>query len=179
MSEHTFFLKGRNKGNERQIVLRTATLLVGKAPTKQKRIKMKVSMPLTGKKTSGMPEWITNAMTFVMQSHDTVVPDLEFKGFDIHFDDQQLFDSKGAKAPKCQMRGFVVEEVGDSSNPDVDLTFLIYAPFSTRLWNWCGQMGGEEFWAQFTQVEEPQSDTLELSGESDEEENDPEDVEGE
>ena len=181
MSEHTFFVRGRNKGNERQIILRSATLLVGKAPTKQKRIKMSVSMPLNGRKQAGIPEWVTAAMIFVAQNHDIVQPQVEFRGFDVHFDDDQLFDTRGAKANKCQLRKFVILEVGDSETPDIDMQFQIYAPYSSRLWNWCGNMGGEEFWAKFDQIEpDPESEaSLELTGEEEEEESEEEEPEEE
>ena len=178
MSEHVFYQRGRNKGNERQVVLRSATLLVGEAPTKQKRIRMKVSMPLTGRRMTGTPEWVMNAMTFVNQSHDIVSPVVEFKGFDIHFDDEQLFEAKGAKANKCHLRSFVIQEVGESENPDVDMQFLIYAPFSTTLWKWCGQLAGEEFWGRFDQVDDPNDRAdLELTGDDDEEEGEEEEPE--
>jgi hypothetical protein len=178
MSESIFFVRGRNKGNERKVILSTATLLVGKAPTKSKRIKIKVRMPLNGK--AGAPEWVTNAMVFVGQSHDIVSPQVEFSGFDIQFSDDNLFDEAKAKANKCQMRCFVIQEAGDSENLDIEMQFLIYAPFSTALWKWCGQMGGEDVWAQFTQVEQPEEDDeeFELSGEDqEEEEGEPEEAE--
>jgi len=177
MSDTTFFARGRNKGNERKVILSTATLLVGKAPTKTKRIKMKVRLPLNGK--AGAPEWVTNAMVFVAQSHDIVSPQVEFSGFEIAFSDDNLFDEAKAKAQKCQLRSFVIQEGGESENPEVEMQFLIYAPFSTGLWKWCGQMGGEEFWAQFTQVDEPDSEPedLELTGDEEEEE-EPEVAEG-
>ena len=179
MSDTQFFAKGRNKGNERKIILSSATLLVGKAPTKAKRVKMKVRMPLTGEKMSGVPEWVNNAMTFVAQSHDIVTPQVEFSGFELQFSDDTLFADAKAKAAKCQMRGFVIQEVGDSEAPDVEMQFLIYAPFSTGLWKYCGQYGGEECWAQFVQVDEPEEEEgesdLELTGEDEEE---PETVEG-
>ena len=174
MSEQLWYQRGRNKGNERQIILKTATLLVNKAG--EKRIKMKVAMPLTGRKMAGTPEWITNAMTFVAQSHDIVTPQVEFSGFDIHFSDDNLFDKDGAKAPKCQLKGFVVLESGNQETPDVDLQFVIYAGYSSALWRWCGTMGGQEFWASFVQTVEPAED-LELTGE-DEEEEEPEEEEG-
>jgi len=176
MSETTFFIRGRNKGNERKIILSSATLLVGKAPTKTKRIKMKARLPLNGK--AGAPDWVTNAMVFVSQSHDIVSPQVEFSGFDIVFSDENLFAEAKARAQKCQLRSFVIQEAGESENPDVEMQFLIYAPFSRGLWQWCGQMGGEEFWAQFTQMDEPDAEDLELTGDDEEEEEgEPEDPE--
>ena len=115
---------------------------------------------------AGMPDWVTNAMTFVAQSHDIVTPQVELSGFDIAFSDDNLFAEAKAKASKCQLRKFVVMETGDEEQPDVEMQFVIYAPFSRGLWAWAGQYGGEECWAQFTQVEEPEAagGGLELTG---------------
>lgn len=176
MAEHVFYSKQR-KGNEREITLQTAALLVGKAPTKQKRIRIKLQMPLSGKKTAGAPEWITNAYEFVLKNHDTVTPEIMFRGFDIEFSAEQLFGERTVKTTKAQMKSFEVTEVGDSENPDVVMGFAIYAPFSGRLWQWCGQMGGESFWAKFDQAEpeeeDEDDDQLELTG-GDEEQSDEE-----
>jgi hypothetical protein len=185
MSESVFFQRGRNKGNERKVILSSATLLVGKAPTKQKRIKMKVRLPLTGQRMTGVPEWIVDAQTFVEKNNDTVTPDVDFKGFEINFsDDSSLLSEAKVNAQKCQMRGFVIQPSGDSEDPVVEMQFLIYAPFSDRLWRFCGQYGGEEFWARFTQVEEPEEDDsdededqLELTGETEVEEETEEEAE--
>ena len=170
MSETTFFVRGRNRGNERKIILTTAALLVGKAPTKAKRIRMKVRMPLNGQKPVGTPDWVMKALEFVSQSHDAVSATAEFSGFEVTFNDENLFESAKAQAVKCQLRSFVIQEAGDSENPDIVMEFLIYAPFSTTLWKFCGQYGGEEFWAKFDQIEEPEDEDLELTGDEDEEE---------
>ena len=176
MSESTFFVRGRNKGNERKIILSSATLLVGKAPAKTKRIKMKVRMPLNGNKPVGTPEWVMNAAEFVAKSHDVVTPQVELSGFNLSFtDDQSLFEDSKAQAQKCQLQKFVISEFGDSEDPEVQMTFTIYAPFSSALLKFCGQMAGQEFWARFDQIEdeeaeeaEDDSDQMEL--EEDEEE---------
>src|ERR1017187_4896893 len=120
MSDTQFFIRGRNKGNERKIILSTATLLVGSAPTKTKRIKMSIRMPLTGQKMSGVPEWITNVMTFVAQSHDVVSLGIDLAGFTVQFSDDSLFKSK-ATAERSQLRKFVIHETGESENPDVEM----------------------------------------------------------
>jgi hypothetical protein len=176
MSDTTFFIKGRNRGNERKCVLSTPMLLVGKAPAKQKRIKLKLKMILSGKtKVIGMPEWVTNAFVFVSQNHDPVQPQAAFSGFNIDFSDDTLF-KKGASAVKAQMKGFYIAEEGDSEEPDVAMTFTVYTPFSTALWEWCGQFAGEEQWVRFEQIEteeDSESEDLELSGQE-EEPDDPE-----
>lgn len=179
MSDTQFFVRGRTRGNERKIILSSATLLVGKAPTKTKQIKLKVRMPLSGQKIAGTPEWIANAMTFVGQSHDIVTPQIDLSGFDVAFSDDTLFEAK-ATAVKAQLRKFTILEAGDSESPDIEMQFSLYSPFSTVLWKFYGQMGGEEVWAKFTQVVEPRAEggDLELTGDEDEqeEEGEPEEV---
>jgi excinuclease ABC subunit A len=116
-------------------------------------------------------------MTFVAQSHDIVTPQVELSGFDINFSDDHLF-AKGASASKCDLRKFVIMETGPSEEPDGEMQFVIYAPFTKSLWNWCGQYAGEEFFAEFNAVavEEAAGGDLELVGD---EEPDEEDEEGE
>jgi len=179
MSETTFFVRGRNRGNERKIILVSAALLVGKAPTKNKRIRMKVRMPLNGQKPVGTPDWVMKAMEFVAQSHDAVNATAQFSGFDVTFNDENLFEQAKAAANKCQLRSFVIQEFGDAENPDIVMEFLIYAPFSSNLWRFCGQYGGEEYWAKFEQVEEPEDEDLELTGDDEEEEENDEEEAGE
>jgi len=167
MSESIFYSKKR-KGNERRITLQTYTGLVGKQPTKEKRLKMKILMTLSGQKTAGAPDWILNTTEFVMKNHDPVSPEVNFSGFDIEFSAEQLFGDKSVKITKAKMRGFQIFEQGVSDTPDIVMTFLLYAPFSGKLNNWCGQMAGEEFWAKFTQIDEPQEE--EAGDEDDQEE---------
>ena len=171
MSDSQFFIRGRSKGNERRILLSSFTCLVGKAPTKAKRLKLKIRMYLTGQKMTGMPEWIANAMTFVAKSHDIVTPQNDLSGFEIAFSNDSLF-AKEVVANKCDLRKFVIMETGDADEPDVEMQFMIYAPFSTSLLKWAGNYAGEEFWAKFTQVAEPEEagGDLELVGDEPEEE---------
>ena len=171
MSDTQFFTRGRSKGNERRILLSSFTCLVGKAPTKAKRLKLKIRMYLTGQKMTGMPEWIANAMTFVAKSHDIVTLQNDLSGFEIAFSDDSLF-AKEVLANKCDLRKFVIMETWPSEEPDVEMQFVIYAPFTKSLWNWCGQYAGEEFWAEFTAVavEEAAGGDLELTGDDETEE---------
>ena len=172
MPENSFFVRGRNKGNERKVILQSELVLVGKAPTKQKRIKIKVQMMLSGQKTTGMPEWMEHAFEFVAKNHDPVTPQIDLRGFDLEFSADNLFGPKTVKTTKAQLRGFFVQEVGEAENADVVLQFLVYAPFSGRLHSWIGQMAGEEIWMKFEQMEEQEDEgegDLELSGEPEEE----------
>jgi hypothetical protein len=115
-------------------------------------------------------------MTFVAQSHDVVSLGVDLAGFTVQFSDDSLFKSK-ATAERSQLRKFVIHETGESENPDVEMKFSLYAPFSTALWKWCGQFAGEEFWASFTQSEAAQPADLELSGEAEGEEEEEGDTE--
>jgi hypothetical protein len=148
MSDHTFYSL-ENRHNERTLTIVNVTSLVSKPPTKEKRIRIKVRMILSGETTPGSPEWLDAAYAFVAKWHDPVSPAVDFRGFDLHFSAENLFDAKGVKAPKCQMRSFEVSEFGSTENPDVATTFTIYAPFSTKLWNWLGQFAGDECWCAF------------------------------
>lgn len=173
MAETSFYAKGKSRGNHRKVVVNNATLLIGKAPTKAKRIKMKITMGLSTQKTSGTPEWISAAHDFVAKHHDPVSPVAEFKGMDISFATENLFNAGVSQAVKCQMRSFEIKEMGDSEEPDVVMTFAIYAPFSTNLWDYLGQMAGDDIWAKFEQSipdEEEGEDELELTTEDDDSE---------
>lgn len=169
MSETVFYSR-RNKGNQRKVTIGPPSMLIGKAPTKSKRLKMKLTMGLSTQKQTGTPEWIAAAHEFVAKNHDSVTPQVDFKGFDINFSTENLFHPEGISASKCQLRSFLVTEVGDSEQPDVVLTFLVYMPFSTVLWEWLGQVAGDEVWARFEQIEQAEEgdeDQLELSSEDD------------
>ena len=65
----------------------------------------------------GSPEFLDHAYSYVAQKHDVVSPKVEFKGYDLHFSADNLFEDEGVKAPRCQMRSFEVPECGDSENP--------------------------------------------------------------
>lgn len=151
MAESVFFTKGRNKGNQRKIVLKSATLLPGKANSKQKRIKMKFTMALSSQKPTGMPDWLVDAFEFVSKSHDTVTPEIKLSGFDVEFSAENLFGDKAVAAPRSEMRGFIIYEAGGET-PEVLLAFTMYSPFSDRLCRWAGQMLGDEFYGKFDQV---------------------------
>ena len=149
MSEHVFY-STENNHNHRELTIVNVAQLVGKAPTKDKRIRIKVRMILSDQTTTGEPDWISAAHTYVATWHDPISPVVDFKGYDLHFSAENLFDAEGVKSPRCQMRSFEIHECGESENPDVAATFTIYTPFSGPLWNWLGQFGGESCWCAFT-----------------------------
>ena len=174
MSDTVFFARnGRSRGNERKVIIRGATLLVSKAPTKEKRIKLRISDNLTAGKKAGMPDWVAAALAFVAENHDTVTPDVTLKGFNVEFSDDNLF-AKPVQAVKATLRNFVINEQGEAEKKDVIISFLFYAPYSDKLWRWAGQMSAEDIWAKYEQIAEPEEDEeegeeeLELVGEDSE-----------
>jgi hypothetical protein len=152
MADHTFF-STENRHNERSIRILSVGSLVSKPPTKEKRISIKVRMPLstggTGTGTMGAPTWLDEAYRYVA-SHggDKITPDIEFKGYSIDFSVENLFGDD-IKSADCIMRGFEIAEFGNEETPDVVLSFTLRMPFSGKKWNWLGQFVGEDVWAKF------------------------------
>lgn len=181
-----FFAKAR-KANERKIVLKETTILRNRAG--EKRLRMTIMMPLTGEKMGGYPDVLTAAYEYVAQQHETISTDWQFSGYDIKFTpEQNLFGEKETALPRCDMKKFVVTEMGSSDDPDVCMTFKIYAQFSDKLLRFCGQMAGETFFARFEQgdyqEEEEETDQLQLTPDQetpdgDEEESDEDEEESE
>lgn len=151
MSEHVFF-STESRHNERLIRILSVGSLVSKPPTKEKRISIKVRMPLstggTGTGIMSAPEWLEAGYLFVAKHHDTVTPDIEFKGYSIDLSTENLFGDD-VKSANCIMRGFEIAECGSEETPDVVLSFTLRMPFSSKKWNWLGQYVGEDVWAKF------------------------------
>ena len=138
----------------REVRIRSLALLVGKPPELSKRIKLLVSMPLSGKAAVGMPGWLADAWEFVEKTKDNVTQkDTQFGAVNLEFSGDDLF-SKPVKAPKSQLNKFAVVSVGDKEEPDTELEFVAYAPFSKTLLEWCGQFSGHDIWANFDLIGE-------------------------
>ena len=187
MSDHTFYSTA-NHHNERELTIVNVAQLVGKAPTKDKRIRIKVRMLLSETINMGSPEWLDKCHRFVAENGDKIQPSITFKGYDLHFSAQNLFEAEGVKSPRCQMKSFEIHQCGDSENPDVAASFVIYTPYSGPLWQWLGAFGGESCWCSFTpgvpsetQPTSPDDQPALTSGDDEEEEDDEteDDAEGE
>jgi hypothetical protein len=166
----TVFFSGKKKTDSRVIIMKSATLLVGKKPESRKRVKISCAMPLNGGQVKNAPEWLLNAYEFVLKNHEIVTfPDTKFAGMNVELDDDNLFD-KPAKVPRSTLNKFAVHEVGDSEDPDVELTFTMYAEFSNALWRHIGQYGGNDHYARFEMAEPEANDNLTLTAESDDDE---------
>jgi hypothetical protein len=176
MADHNYY-EVTNGHNQREITIVNVALLVGKAPTKEKRIRIKVRDVLSGHPNMGAPDWLSAAAIFVGQWHDPVYPAIDFKGYDFHFSADNLFGAEGVKSPRGQMRGFEITEFGPSEEPDVVANFTLYAPFSTALWSYLGQYGGDSVWCSFTpglgESGEPEDDGDDVDDEDEDQELDP------
>jgi hypothetical protein len=182
MSDHVFY-SVEERRNERQLRILSVASLVSKPPTKEKRISIKVRMPLSGQNNIGAPEWLDRIYTFVAQNHDPVSPTIEFKGYQLTFSADNLFGTE-VQCPNGAMRKFEVFEAGDEENPDVVCEFVLRIGFSSAAWDWLGQFVGDDAYVKFVPgeagVAHPQEeDGLLLDdGENDEDEDSDEPGEG-
>lgn len=149
MSEHVWYSTA-NSHNERELTIVNATLLISKPPTKEKRVRVKVRMFLSGTVNMGSPEWLDKAYAYVAETGDKISPQLELRGYDLKFSADTLFDTNGVSATHCDMRSFEIVEFGSTEEPDVVVNFCIYLPFSTAIWAWLGQFGGDACFCSFT-----------------------------
>lgn len=172
MSDHVFYAKARS-GNVRILRIRSAALL---SPKQNKRIKMNVTMGLSNQKKVGAPEWIINALEFVLKNQDPVHPAVSFKGYEITLATEQnnLFEDKALQATSCDLKGFIVSEEGRGDDKkDVVCYFTIIAPFSSRLWTFVSQNAGDDIQCAFVAgAAPPDDDQLELTSDEGEEEED-------
>ena len=143
------FYAVENDHNIRQIRILSVGSLVSKPPIKEKRISIKVRMPLTGTVNMGAPEAFDNAYLFVSKNHQKVTLDNEFDGYCVEFSVENLF-GEPIVGNDCSMRGFEIFEMGKEDAPDVVMTFNIRTKFSGKKWDWLGQFVGEDVWAKFT-----------------------------
>jgi hypothetical protein len=167
-----------NDDKPRRIWLRSAVLLVGKAPTKQKTIKMMCTMYLDGggeEQLAGLPEWLGAARDFVMKNGEQITASHVVKQVNIVMGEPNLFKKKPIEAPHTQLDHFVIKQIGKSDEPDTVLTLELRTPFSTDVWKWCGQQGGLDFDITFELVGEEQTPTTDVNAEAEADASDGED----
>lgn len=140
----------------RRIRIRSYVGLVGKAPTKQKRLKVLLTMPITGNKVTGWPEWLADARDFVMKTGEVVKCTQTIDYCNVTMTDQQLFGPTPIEAPKAKLSHFTVENMAAEEDPETVVKFQMLAAFSTDLLRWVGQMAGEEFDVTFEVTDVPE-----------------------
>ena len=118
------------------------------------RICVSIRMPLTGEALLGCPEWVSTAYDAVEKYLTEATPEIEqISDITVSFNNSKpkgkLFDDPNAKIPSAELRGFSVQRCGEEENPDVELVFKLYAPFSRDFWKWAGEMCGAEVYMAF------------------------------
>lgn len=168
-----------NDKTARRMIIRSSTSLVGKKPTKHKRIKMMCTMYLDGggeNQVTGLPDWLCEARDFVMKSGEQVSAAHVIKEVNAGMGDANLFQKKTVEAPRSQLDHFVIKQVGKADEKDTILTFEMRAAFSTDLWMWAGQQSGEEFDVVFEVIGQEAGETEYVSNEESAEEEEEDDA---
>lgn len=127
------------------------------SPTKQAttgRICVPIRMPLTGESLIACPEWVSTAYEAVEKYLSEATPEVEqIADLTVSFNNAKpkgkLFDDPNAKVPSAELRAFCVQRCGEEEEPDVELAFKLYAPFSRDFWKWLGEMAGAEVYMAF------------------------------
>lgn len=146
MDQQNSFFTGTN----RKVILGSPTL-----QTTSRRICMPIRMPLDGDSFAGMPDWIEPAYGAVAQYLTEASPQVQqIAGIVLHFFNDSpaagLFPQPSAKAPACELKSFSVTRVEDpDADPEIELQFKCYIPFTRDIWAWIGEMAGQEVYMAF------------------------------
>lgn len=127
------------------------------SPTKQattSRITFQISMPLTGELLGDLPDWVSVGFTGVSENFRSLKPDVQqVSGILLAFQNDKpqnmLFNNPDAKVPNSELKNFSIVRVGDPDDPEVELQFHAFCPFSRDFWAWIGEMCGAEVWMNF------------------------------
>lgn len=127
------------------------------SPTKQcsnGRIVFPIQMPLSGESFVGMPDWIGAGFRAVTDSFTEVEPEVQqvsdlVLAFNNDKPKGELFAPPSAKVPGSELKGFKITRVGDPENPEIELQFKAFAPFTRDFWAWIGEMAGKEVFMAF------------------------------
>lgn len=127
------------------------------SPTKQcsnGRIVFPVKMPLSGESFIGMPDWVGSGYTAVSQEFTEVDPQVQqVSDITLAFSNDkpagELFEPPSAKVPGAELKGFKIKRTEDPDDPEVELHFKAFAPFTRDFWAWIGEMAGNEVYMAF------------------------------
>jgi hypothetical protein len=127
------------------------------SPTKQAttgRICVPIRMPLTGESLASTQDWVSEAFDYVSKGGADATPEVEqIADLTVAFQNDKpsgkLFADPSAKVPSAELKAFCVARCGEAEEPDVELTFKLYAPFSREFWAWLGEMAGHEVYMAF------------------------------
>lgn len=144
MNDSTFF-----PGSTRRVTIGS--------PTKQAsngRIVVGIRMPLSGESFVSMPDWVGEAYEAVSQYLTEASPEVQqVADLTLAFANDkpsgELFAHPSAKVPGAELKNFCVVRAGDSEDPEVELQFKAFTPFTRDFWTWVGEMAGKEVYMHF------------------------------
>jgi hypothetical protein len=145
MQQDSFFT-----GTNRRVILGSPTL-----QSTSRRVCIPIRMPLTGQSFVGMPDWISEAFEAVSKYLTEASPEVQqvadlTLAFSNDVPKGELFAHPSAKVPSAELKNFTVARVGDpEDDPEVELQFKAYAPYSRDFWAWIGEMAGKEVYMAF------------------------------
>lgn len=127
------------------------------SPTKQcsnGRIVFPIKMPLSGESFIGMPDWVGTGYTAVAQNFTEVDPEVQqVSDITLAFSNDkpagELFEPPSAKVPGAELKVFKIKRTEDPDDPEVELHFKAFAPFTRDFWAWIGEMTGKEVYMAF------------------------------
>jgi len=127
------------------------------SPTKQcsnGRIVFGVVMPLTGESFASLPEWVGKGYEAVAGAFNEVNPEVqEVSDLSLAFSNDkpagELFAPPSARLLGASLKGFRIVRAGDPDDPEVELHFKAYGPFTRDFWAWIGEMAGHEVYMAF------------------------------
>lgn len=119
-----------------------------------KKIVFPLSMVLTGEVMGDLPDWVSTGFDAVTANFTEVDPEVQqVADIMLCFTNDKprsgLFKNPDAKAATSELRGFKITRTGDPDEPEVELQFKAFCPFSRDLWSWLGEMCGEEVFMNF------------------------------
>lgn len=141
----TFF-----SGANPKVILGSPTL-----QTTSRRVLLPVRMPLTTDTFANMPDWISEGFQAVSRYLTEASPEVQqvsdlLLAFSNDKPAGEMFAHPSAKAPGCELKNFSITRVGDpDGDPEVELQFKAYIPYSREFWTWIGEMGGKEVYMAF------------------------------
>ena len=127
------------------------------SPTKQcsnGRIVFAVQMPLTGESFASLPDWVGSGFEAVSKAFMEVNPEVqEVSDLALAFSNDapkgELFAPPSARLPGASLKGFKIVRAGEPDDPEIELHFKAYGPFTRDFWAWIGEMAGSEVYMAF------------------------------
>lgn len=127
------------------------------SPTKQcsnGRIVFAVQMPLTGESFASLPDWVGTGFEAVSGAFNEVNPEVqEVSDLALAFSNDapkgELFAPPSARLPGASLKGFKIVRAGEPDDPEIELHFKVYGPFTRDFWAWIGEMSGHEVYMAF------------------------------